>query len=288
MIVIRNMKDVKLTEEIKKELQLARENEKLYTDSFANFYHEFRTPLNVIYTSSQMVGVYTARGSIESIEKYNKLIKQNCFRISRLINNIIDSTRINDGFYYISLSKVDFVRVVEDTVLSVSSYLEKNNVEIIFDTDVEEKYIMVDEEKIERILLNLISNAVKYRCNEGALIEVRLYDGQESVVLSIKDNGIGIAEARQKVVFDRFIKADKSLNRRQEGSGLGLYIVKSLVELHGGTIELRSKENVGTEFIIKLPVIYAEAPVVDKRLIETKSMEEKIQVEFSDIYDIEG
>ena len=90
------------------------------------------------------------------------------------------------------------------------------------------------------------------------------------------------------MVFDRFIKADKSLNRRQEGSGLGLYIVKSLVELHGGTIELRSKENVGTEFIIKLPVIYAEAPVVDKRLIETKSMEEKIQVEFSDIYDIEG
>ncbi len=286
LILVKDMYEANNSKAMKLELQLAKDNERLCNDFFANLYHEFRTPLNVIYTSCQLIDMYASHNSIDNIKSYNKLVKQNCFRISKLTNNIIDSTRISEGFYVISYSNIDFVKVVEDTALSVASYLEKNNIDIIFDTDVEEKFIMADEEKIERIVLNLLSNAVKYRCENHSRIEIKIEDKGEQIILSIKDNGIGISKEKQTAVFNRFIKVDLSLNRDGEGTGLGLYIVKSLVELHKGTIELKSEENKGSEFIIRLPVITSQEQVEESKIVRTMPLSERIQVEFSDIYGI--
>lgn len=142
-----------------------------------------------------------------------------------------------------------------------------------------------DEENLERILLNLISNATKFT-NPGDTIEVSVYDKNNHVILSVKDNGIGIPEDKLSQIFERFKQVRSVLSRAHEGSGIGLAIVKSLVEMHGGTINVKSKYQEGTEFTISLPV-----RIVDhndngnsKIGLMNQTNSEKIQIEFSDIY----
>lgn len=285
MVLFRDITEKKLSEAISRELKEAKENEKLRTEFFANLSHEFRTPINVIYSSCQLMDMYISKGSIESTDKYNKIIKQNCYRILRLTNNLIDTTLINEGFYKVNWYMGNIVSLVEDIVISVSSYIENHGIGIIFDTEVEEKQMIFDPEMIERIILNLLSNAIKYKNEEKGSIEVNIKDKESFVEISIKDNGIGIPIEKQKTVFERFTRVDKSLNRLQEGSGLGLYIVKSLVKLHKGNISLNSNGNEGTEFIINLPVIDAKENFDSDKLIDTRSIDEKIKIEFSDIYE---
>lgn len=285
MVVFRDITVKKLSEAMRRELKEAKENERLRTEFFANLSHEFRTPINVIYSSCQLMDMYINKGSIENIDKYNKIIKQNCYRILRLTNNLIDTTLINEGFYKVNWYRGNIVSVVEDIVISVSSYIEDHGVEIIFDTEVEEKEMIFDPEIIERIMLNLLSNAIKYKNQEKGIIEVTIKDKESFVEIYIKDNGRGIPLEKQKAVFERFTRVDRSLNRLEEGSGLGLYIVKSLLKLHKGNILLNSSENEGTEFIIKLPVLDAKEEFDSDKVIDTRSIDEKIKIEFSDIYE---
>ncbi len=285
MVLFRDITEKKLSEAISRELKEAKENERLRTEFFANLSHEFRTPINIIYSSCQLMDMYINKDSIEDINKYNKVVKQNCYRILRLTNNLIDTTLINEGFYKVNWYKGDIVSIVEDIVLSVSSYIEDHGIEIIFDTDVEEKEMITDPEAIERIILNLLSNAVKYKNEQNGIIEVNIKDKGAFVEISIKDNGRGIPIEKQKSVFERFTRVDKSLNRLQEGSGLGLYIVKSLVILHKGNILLNSNGSNGTEFIITLPVIDDKENFDKGKVIDTSSIDEKIKIEFSDIYE---
>lgn len=285
MVLITDMTAVKKSEAMETALEEAKENERMYSEYFANLSHEFRTPINVIYSSSQMINMYAEKGSIEKIVNYNNIIKQNCYRISKLVNNIIDSSRINEGFYRINPVMVDFISLVEDTVASVSPFLQDHNVKIIFDTEVEELPLYCDPDKIERIVLNLLSNAVKYKKEGEGKIEVNIYTLNNGFVeLSIKDNGKGIPKEKIEILFNRFTKVDKSFTRVQEGSGLGLYIVKSLVDLHKGEISVHSEEGIGSDFRIKLPVINNGEPISENRVIKTKSIDEKVRIEFSDVY----
>ncbi|MGM9972760.1 MAG: ATP-binding protein [Clostridiaceae bacterium] len=285
MVLITDMTAVKKSEAMVVALEEAKENERMYSEYFANLSHEFRTPINVIYSSSQMINMYAEKGSIEKIVNYNNIIKQNCYRISKLVNNIIDSSRINEGFYRINPVMVDFISLVEDTVASVSPFLQDQNVQIIFDTEEEELPLYCDPDKIERIVLNLLSNAVKYKKEGEGKIEVNIYILKDDFVeLSIKDNGRGIPKEKIEILFNRFTKVDKSFTRVQEGSGLGLYIVKSLVELHKGEISVYSEEGIGSDFRIKLPIINTGEPLREDRVIKTKSIDEKVKIEFSDVY----
>ncbi len=285
LILMTDMSAVKKSQAMAVALEEAKENERLYTEYFANLSHEFRTPINVIYSSSQMIDMYSGRENIEKIVNYNDIIKQNCYRISKLVNNIIDSSRISEGFYKINPIMVDFISLVEDTVASVLPYLQDHNVEIIFDTEVEELPLYCDPEKIERIILNLLSNAVKYKKEITGKIEVNIYIlDNDYVEVSVKDNGKGIPKEKVEVLFSRFMKVDRSFTRDQEGSGLGLSIVKSLVELHQGTISVHSEVGVGSDFRIKLPIIDNGDPLPECRMIKTKSIDEKVRIEFSDVY----
>jgi signal transduction histidine kinase len=143
----------------------------------------------------------------------------------------------------------------------------------------------VDPDKIERIMLNLLSNAVKFT-NPGGEIIVNLYERNESLCISVKDSGIGIPGDKLGVIFDRFMQVDKSLTRSREGSGIGLALVKSLVQLHDGCISVNSIEGEGSEFIIELPVKLIpenQNPYHDESKVEN-SIIERIHIEFSDIY----
>ena len=194
-------------------------------------------------------------------------MKQNCYRLLRLINNLIDISKIDSGFLNPNLKNYNIVSVVEDITLSVAEYIQDKGVEVIFDTNVEEKIIACDPDNIERIILNLLSNAVKFT-NAGDQITVEVMDNEDYIEISVKDTGIGIPEDKLKVIFERFRQVDNSLSRSHEGSGIGLSLVKALVDMHDGSINVNSNLGEGTEFIIKLPARKTdESNDVEKNMI---------------------
>ncbi|MEQ8199093.1 MAG: ATP-binding protein [Clostridiaceae bacterium] len=140
----------------------------------------------------------------------------------------------------------NIVNIVEEITLSVAEYIKSNHLNLIFDTDIEEKIVACDLDKIERIMLNILSNAIKFS-DLGGNIFVNIYDGKKFITITIEDTGIGINEDKLNIIFDRFRQIDKSFTRN-EGSGIGLSLVKSLVEMQGGTILVESKYGAGTKF----------------------------------------
>jgi len=174
---------------------------------------------------------------------------------------------------------------VEDITLSVAEYIENKGLSLIFDTEIEELVMACDPDKIERIILNLISNAVKFT-EPGGTILVNIKQGIKTIIISVNDTGIGISKNKQKIIFQRFVQVDKSLARKHEGSGIGLSLVKSLVKMHKGAITVESESNKGSEFIIELP-IYLVDDKKSKGNTKDYILEgnvEKIKIEFSDIY----
>jgi signal transduction histidine kinase len=136
-------------------------------------------------------------------------------------------------------------------------------------------------------MLNLLSNSVKYG-KENGTIKVYIYKADlNNVTISVKDDGIGIPEKMQKKIFERFQRVDTSLSRKSEGSGIGLYLVKSLVEIQGGTISCKSKLNEGSEFLITFPLDSEDHELslnIEKHILYEKNSTEKVNIEFSDIY----
>lgn len=261
--------------------------EALRTDFFANISHELRTPLNVILGAIQVINLYKTNenADISQFEKYIKIINQNCLRLLRLVNNLIDITKIDAGYFEVNLENKNIVSTIEDITLSVAEYIEQKSISLVFDTEVEERIIAIDSDKIERIILNLLSNAVKFT-KPGGTILVNLFEEDNIFYISVKDNGIGIPADKLNLIFDRFRQVNKSLIKNIEGSGIGLSLVKSLVELHNGTISVNSIYGEGTEFIIKLPITAIEASAMSN--VETNNLSnssvERITIEFSDIY----
>ncbi|WP_298840845.1 sensor histidine kinase [Clostridium sp.] len=251
-----------------------------------NISHELKTPLNVIFSTAQLFDMYCKSGSLDnnkkSITKYIESIKQNSYRLSKLINNIVDLSKIDAGFLKLNLSNNNIITVVEEIVMSVTSLIECKGLNIIFDTDVEERIIACDIEKIERIVLNLISNAIKFS-DEGDEIVVDVKDKNEFIEISVKDKGIGIEEGNLNMIFDRFKQVDKSLSRNTEGTGIGLSLVKSIVDLLGGNIYVESEYGKGSKFTVQLP----SGKVLQENMIyssEMRSKNQSIRVELSDIY----
>ncbi|MBU3109282.1 Cache 3/Cache 2 fusion domain-containing protein [Clostridium gasigenes] len=263
--------------------------DRLKTEFIANMSHELKTPLNIIFSTAQLFSLYLNKyensDNVDKLNKYTNSIKQNCYRLLRLVNNLIDITKLESGFMELNLKNQNIVEVIEEITLSTVDYIKSMSRTIIFDTDIEEKIMAFDEENIERILLNLISNATKFT-KPGATIEVSVYDKNDYVIISVKDNGRGIPEDKLQQIFQRFKQVDPLLSRNHEGSGIGLSIVKSLVEMHDGKIDVKSKYNEGTEFIISLPVkIVSNSNNEDsKKDFTIQTNVEKIQIEFSDIY----
>lgn len=268
-------------------LNEAMEYDKVKTEFFANISHELRTPINVIYGALQLVDYYNENIDEEKrndiINRYNKIMKQNCYRLLRLVNNLIDITKIDAGYYQMHMKNYNIVSVVEDITLSVVDYVAQKNITLEFDTEVEEKYLACDADKIERIILNLLSNAVKFTPS-GGKITVNIDDKGDFIDISIKDSGIGIPEDNLQIIFERFRQVDKSLTRSNEGSGIGLSLVKSLVEMHGGTIKVKSIWGQGSEFIVSLPVVLKEEEEVEEIAVTTESKVHTTNIEFSDIY----
>lgn len=277
-----------LLSENKRLLEETVQYDKLKTEFIANMSHELRTPLNIIFSTVQLFNLLIRNGenlNTEKVSNYIGSIKQNCYRLLRLVNNLIDMTKIDSGFMQLDLKNKDIVQATEEITQSMAEYVQSMSRTIIFDTNVEEKIMAFDEEKLERILLNLISNATKFT-EPGDTINVNLLEVGDFVTISVIDNGKGIPEEKLSQLFQRFKQLDSLLSRSHEGSGIGLSIVKALVEMHGGKIEVKSKYEEGTEFIITLPakIISESSSNEEKKDLANPTNVEKINIEFSDIY----
>ncbi|EJE7234838.1 histidine kinase [Clostridium sporogenes] len=274
----------KLEQDVKKNIELlneSREYNKLITEFLSNISHELKTPLNVIFTAVQLLGFYEKDVDYEKQDKYLKLIKQNCYRLMKLINNLLDTTKLDSGYLKLNLVNYNIISLIEEITLSVTSYAESKGINIIFDTNVEEKIIAVDPDKIERIILNLLSNSIKFT-NNGGNIFVNVKDSEEHVYIHVKDTGVGIPSDKLESIFERFFQIDKTLKKNKEGTGIGLHLVKSFVEMHKGTVTINSELGKGTEFIIKLPATVCDENIKSKNVVYEANVE-RINMEFSDI-----
>jgi len=277
-------KRLKMEEEMK-QLEEVVKLETVKNEFLSNMSHEFRTPINIILGTMQVMDMNIEKNTIEidSLKRYTNYIKQNSYRLLRLVNNLIDINKMDVGLYELKCSNNDIVSIIEDITLSVSDYIKNNKINLIFDTNIEEVITYCDPNKIERIMLNLLSNAIKYTEDNG-LIEVNIDANEYEIVVSVKDTGIGIPKEKLEFIFDRFCQVDDSLNRICEGSGIGLSLVKNLVQMHGGSVSVNSKVNEGSEFIFSIPIVLGEDIVIKSNIDRKVNHVERCNIEFSDIY----
>lgn len=262
-------------------------NNKIRGDFFANLSHELRTPLNIIFSSLQVLDLKLnniEKKEDQSITKYINMATQNTYRLLKLVNNLIDSNKITSGYFEYNPQNYDIVYFVESICQSIVDFAKQKNIEVIFDTDIEEKIISFDLDKMERIILNILSNSIKFTKEQGK-IEIYIRESNKMLEIEISDDGIGIPENKLNSIFERFKQVENNTIRSGEGSGIGLYLVKSLVDMHGGYIDVESELGLGTTFKINIPAELEEeyeCNIIEKNL--QNSYIEKIKVEFSDIY----
>lgn len=269
----------------KKRLTEKAHMEEIKTEFFSNMSHEFKTPLNIILSTVQLAAQKndTAVINAEKAVNYMHSIRQNCYRLLRLVNNLIDTAKIEKNSLELNLINSNIVCTVEDVTSSVINYIRRSNKNIIFDTEEEDIIIAYDIEKIERIIFNLLSNALKNTSEDGN-IYVYVYTKEDKVFISIKDDGVGIRQDMADFLFNKFTQQDYFLRRRHEGSGIGLFLVKSIIEMHKGTIDINKNVEKGTEIILSLPVRTIDEK--DKSIYYSRSIDAQLEmcnVELSDI-----
>jgi signal transduction histidine kinase len=283
VLILHSIKTLKYKNEFHKAKKIA-EDANIAKDNFiANISHELRTPVTVITSANQLLKILLAKENINNDESINNnlnIITQNSNRLLRLINNIIDVAKIDSGFVDLKLQTTDIIKLIEDAVLSVIPYANSKNLNIVFDTNIEELLMSTDCEKIERIVLNLLSNAIKFSNPNGDIFATIIAD-KSNLTLIIKDNGIGIDEENLSKIFDKFMQIDNGLTRQNEGSGIGLSVVKSFVKLHDGTINVDSKLGKGTSFTVTLPI---KINLITHIYDEISSTNNSTNIELSDIF----
>lgn len=239
---------------IEEQAERLREMDRVRTRFFNNLSHEFRTPLtlNIGPLENVLSGVY---GPISStMRKQVEIMLRNSRRLLRLINQLLDLSKLEAGKMQLHMRSCDLAELAEGVVLSFTAFAEKRSITLHFETNPERLPMVFDPANMEKVLFNLLSNAVKFTPPGGSIrVTLQELPSEKAVELRVKDTGAGIPEMELPYIFDRFHQVDGAVSRVQEGTGLGLALTKELVELHGGRIQAESTVGVGTEFIITLP-----------------------------------
>lgn len=276
---------VKQRDEILK-LEKKINDENIKDEFYSNISHELRTPINVIYSALQLNDMYLKNCEVTKINRNNNIIRQNCLRLIRTINNFIDSNKLSEGFLEINKRVYNIVDIIENVVLSCNFYMNLRETKLTFDPEYEEIYFYCDKDYIERIMLNILSNSLKYGKFKGNIYVMVRIENKKNIIIEVINDAEAIPEDKRKVIFDKFTKVNTSLNRPSEGSGLGLFLTKGLVELHNGKITINAGIKYGNIFKITFPYdnnIKGEVVLLNNN-VEINELQEKIDIEFSDIY----
>ena len=230
--------------------KLLKEAHQTQTRFFTNISHEFRTPLTLIIGPVKQIIEKMSNGKIK-----NDLIivQRNANKLLGLVNQLLDISKIESGHMKLQTSAQNVIVLLKALVLSFASYAERKNITLKFSSPEDEIIAYIDNEKIEKIINNIISNAFKFT-PDGGLIEVKVVKNERYINVNIRDTGIGIPKEKISKIFSRFYQVNGSRTRMQEGTGIGLSITKELIELHKGKISIESEEGKSTIITISIPL----------------------------------
>jgi signal transduction histidine kinase/ActR/RegA family two-component response regulator len=219
----------------------------------ATLAHELRNPLAPIRTGLDILRLRS--GDAQATQRATDIMERQLRQMVRLVDDLLDVSRINTGKFAIKMGRVELKAVVNDALEVVRSYIELHGHELHIDLPDRPVFLHGDATRLAQILSNLLNNAAKYT-NRGGRVNLSAHVEDKTLILVVRDNGIGIAPEMLNSVFDMFVQVDSTLERTNAGLGVGLSLARRLVELHGGAIEARSAGlNRGSEFTVRLPIV---------------------------------
>ncbi|WP_394542664.1 ATP-binding protein [Priestia aryabhattai] len=221
------------------------------SEFLANISHELRTPTSYLKGYAQLLRKHQYKNK-EELESYSSIIKSEAERLAKLIQDLFELSKMEEGRLELYLQHVDLEEIIEQSVRKVMLKTKEKNLDLRYHIDDELPLIFSDGSRIEQVLFNLLENAVNY--TEKGSIYLSVWTEKDHVCILIQDTGIGIPEDELPFIFDRFHRVEKSRSRKMGGTGLGLSIVSEIMKLLKGSIEVQSKGGNGTSFLIHLPL----------------------------------
>lgn len=242
--------------------------------AYENAIHDIRGPITIIYTYAQLLEV-TKRMPPKALG-HVQAMKRSCFKALKIISDVSDSSKMRDGYLLPNFTNTNIAELVRNVVESTQPFTVHKAAVLTYNTDSPEKIMATDKTLVERVLLNLLSNSVK-AVDKGGLISVSLRDGGDFAEISVEDNGRGIKAEKLQRIFDRYHTSDG-----RKGKGIGLSIVREIVEVLGGAIEARSEEGRGTVMTVTLPVFLVENNKEKPKFSDDFYVDNMVQIELSD------
>lgn len=236
----------------KLEIERLKDMESYRREFVGNVSHELKTPIFSIqgYLLTLLEGgIYDTNINIDYLTKANKSVD----RMIAIIEDLDQITKLESGIIEMNIQRVNLIELTKEVISSLEIKAQERNIKLSIqnNTDIPNIWVMADEDKISQVLVNLIVNSIKYGKDEGET-KVKFYDMDENILVEVADNGQGIPEEHHKRLFERFYRTDKGRARDSGGSGLGLSIVKHIIEAHEQTINVRSSIGVGSTFSFTL------------------------------------
>lgn len=233
------------------EVERLKEIGDLKTKLYANITHEFRTPITVILGMAESIKEKIKDTKI-SINQPIELIERNGKNLLNLVNQILDLSKLEKGKLKLNLENGNIIEHLRYLTESYHSFADEKGINLVFYNEIDRIVMDFDSNKITQIMSNLISNAVKF-CNHNDKIVIHVKEKENNLIIKVKDTGMGISPENLPFIFDRFYQAENNLNKKHDGTGIGLALTKELVKLMDGTIQVKSQENKGTTFTISIP-----------------------------------
>lgn len=257
MVEAKNAELNALTEQLTTANEQLKALDRLKADFITTVTHELRTPVTSIRSLSKIILDYADEIEETRKKEYLQILVHESERISRLINQVLDIEKIESESSIMRFEPLDFFKIVTQSVAGMKQLFEEKNVSlrVHIDGEATPAWIRGDEDRLIQVVINLLSNALKFCAVQNGIVAVHLQRHNDAYVLRVQDNGDGIPKDKQSVIFQKFTQLQHNQMGKPQGTGLGLYIVKSIVERHKGSIRLESKKGQGTTFIIQLPVI---------------------------------
>jgi two-component system, cell cycle sensor histidine kinase DivJ len=279
LAIIRDISERKMLEETLREQHIRAESASIAKSRFlANMSHELRTPLNAILGFSELLQSSSmANIPNEKHPEYISLIHTSASHLLDVVNDILDMSKIESGKYEIVTAPFDLAGIVDYCCAMLRGQAEQKNVTITIQDMHELPQVDADQRAIKQILINLVSNAVKFT-DTGGRVTVSAHRYGRRVELCVADNGIGISSDHVSSLGKPYYQADNRCDRKYEGTGLGLSVVFGLVELHGGSVDIKSIKGQGTRVVVKLPIVSPETrPVPADEALEVITLKQSRQ-----------
>jgi len=249
VIAIQNVRQFREIQQKSRELEIASQHK---SEFLANMSHELRTPLNAIIGFSEVLLERMFGELNEKQDDYLKDIHSSGRHLLSLINDILDLSKVEAGRMELEPARFDVPTAIGNAMTLVRERAQRHGIALGIDVAAEVGEIVADERKFKQILLNLLTNAVKFT-PDGGRVEVRAHREPGQLVVAVHDTGIGIAPEDQEAVFEEFRQVGRDYTNKQEGTGLGLALTRRFVELHGGTIRVDSEPGKGSTFTFTIP-----------------------------------